>query len=49
VALEAAAREVFVSSTVTDLVAGAGITFDERGRQTLKGVPGEWSLYAVRG
>jgi class 3 adenylate cyclase len=48
VASEAAAGEVLVSSTVRDLVAGAGIAFDERGRHTLKGVPGEWSLYAVR-
>jgi hypothetical protein len=40
--------EVLVSSTVKDLVAGSGIEFDDRGSHELKGVPGEWSLYAVR-
>jgi hypothetical protein len=40
--------EVLVSSTVKDLVAGSGIGFDDRGSHELKGVPGEWSLYAVR-
>lgn len=39
--------EVLVSQTVKDLVAGSGITFESRGPQTLKGVPGEWQLYAV--
>jgi class 3 adenylate cyclase len=39
--------EVLVSSTVKDLVAGSGIEFDERGSHELKGVPGEWRLYAV--
>jgi class 3 adenylate cyclase len=39
--------EVLVSSTVKDLVAGSGLTFDDRGAHTLKGVPGEWRLYAV--
>lgn len=39
--------EVLVSHTVKDLVAGSGITFESRGSQTLKGVPGEWQLYAV--
>ena len=33
--------------TVTDLVAGSGISFADRGVHTLKGVPGEWQLYAV--
>jgi len=45
---EAGAREVLVSSTVKDLVVGSGIEFDDRGSRTLKGVPGEWRLYAVR-
>jgi hypothetical protein len=36
-----------VSSTVRDLVAGSGIEFAERGVQSLKGIPGEWRLYAV--
>jgi class 3 adenylate cyclase len=40
--------EVLVSSTVKDLVAGSGIEFDERGSHELKGVPGEWRLFAVR-
>jgi hypothetical protein len=39
---------VLVSSTVKDLVAGAGLAFADRGARTLKGVPGEWRLYAVR-
>jgi len=38
---------VLVSQTVKDLVAGSGITFDDRGVQQLKGVPGEWRLYSV--
>ena len=40
----AEAGEVIVSSTVKDLVASAGITFEERGAHALKGVPGEWRL-----
>ena len=40
--------EVLVSSTVRDLVAGSGISFEERGAHELKGVPGEWRLYAVQ-
>jgi len=47
VAALAGAGEVLVSSTVKDLVAGAGIEFDERGEYELKGVPGSWRLYAV--
>ena len=39
--------EVLVSRTVTDLVAGSGIDFADRGLHALKGVPGEWQLYAV--
>jgi class 3 adenylate cyclase/pimeloyl-ACP methyl ester carboxylesterase len=39
--------EVLVSRTVKDLVAGSGIQFHHRGEQELKGVPGEWQLYAV--
>jgi class 3 adenylate cyclase len=41
--------EVLVSRTVTDLVVGSGIEFADRGARTLKGVPGEWQLFAVRG
>jgi len=39
--------EVLVSSTVKDLVAGSGQQFRDRGAARLKGVPGEWQLYAV--
>ena len=49
VAAEASGGEVLVSQTVKDLVAGSGIEFEERGEHELKGVPGEWRLYAVRG
>ncbi len=47
--VSAAARpgEVLVSQTVKDLVAGSGIEFSERGTHELKGVPGEWRLFAV--
>jgi class 3 adenylate cyclase len=48
VASRAGPREVLVSSTVKDLVAGSGIEFEDRGENELKGVPGEWRLYAVR-
>ena len=48
VAAEAAAGEVLVSSTVKDLVAGSGIEFEHLGARSLKGVPDEWTLYAVR-
>jgi pimeloyl-ACP methyl ester carboxylesterase len=44
----AEAAEVLVSSTVKDLVAGSGIDFQSRGAHTLKGIPGEWHLFAVR-
>jgi class 3 adenylate cyclase len=47
VAAQAGPREVLVSGTVTDLVAGSGIQFEDRGVCELKGVPGEWRLYAV--
>ena len=40
-------NDVLVSSTLRDLVIGSGLEFDERGTQTLKGVPGEWRLFAV--
>jgi class 3 adenylate cyclase/pimeloyl-ACP methyl ester carboxylesterase len=43
----AAPGEVLVSSTVKDLVAGSGMDFRERGLEELKGIPGEWRLYAV--
>ncbi len=43
----AGAGEVLVSRTVTDLVAGSGIQFEDRGQHELKGVPGTWHLYSV--
>jgi class 3 adenylate cyclase len=43
----ASAGQVLVSQTVKDLVAGSGITFEDRGVQQLKGVPGDWRLYSV--
>jgi class 3 adenylate cyclase len=45
VAALAAPGEVLVSHTVRDLVAGSGLTFEERGLHTLKGVPQEWLLF----
>jgi pimeloyl-ACP methyl ester carboxylesterase len=49
VAAAAGAGEVLVSRTVVDLVAGSGLTFTDRGEHSLKGVPGEWRLFAVEG
>ena len=43
----AAPNEVLVSGTVKDLVVGSGIDFQARGEHELRGVPGEWRLYAV--
>jgi class 3 adenylate cyclase/pimeloyl-ACP methyl ester carboxylesterase len=47
VAGAAGAGEVLVSQTVRDLVAGSNIVFADRGAAALKGIPGEWRLYAV--
>ena len=55
VAVHAAARiaalagsdQVLASQTVKDLTTGSGLRFEDRGSHTLKGVPGEWTLYAV--
>jgi class 3 adenylate cyclase len=47
VAALARAGEVLVSGTVKDLVAGSGITFEDRGLHVLRGVPGEWRVYAA--
>jgi class 3 adenylate cyclase len=49
VAALAGAGEVLASSTVKDLVAGSGLEFEDRGSHQLRGVPGEWRLYAVAG
>lgn len=48
VAALARPKEVLVSRTVRDLVAGSSIEFDDRGEHELTGVPGRWQLYAVR-
>ena len=47
VAANARPGEVLVSSTVKDLVAGSGLAFEDRGSHQLKGIPGEWRLFAV--
>ena len=57
VAVQTAARvsaaaqpgEVLVSGTVRDLVAGSAISFADRGRHSLKGLPEPLQLYAVQG
>ena len=43
----AAPNDVLVSSTLRDLVIGSGLEFEDRGAHGLKGVPGEWHLFAV--
>ena len=48
VAAKATPGEVLVSRTVKDLVAGSGIEFVDRGIEHLKGIPGEWQLFAVK-
>jgi class 3 adenylate cyclase len=45
---QAQANEVWVSRVVTDLVAGAGLKFAERGSHELKGIPGRWDLFAAQ-
>lgn len=47
VGARAESGEVLVSRTVKDLVTGSGLQFQERGPAELKGVPGEWLLYAL--
>lgn len=55
IAVHAAARvmaqagpdEVLVSRVVTDLVAGAGLKFSDRGTHELKGLPGQWDIFAA--
>ena len=46
---QAAAGEVLVSRTVRDLVAGSGLRFRALGERSLKGVEGDWELYASEG
>jgi class 3 adenylate cyclase len=40
-------NDVLVSSTLRGLVIGSGLEFEDRGAHQLKGVPGEWRLFAV--
>jgi len=40
-------NDVLVSTTLRDLVIGSGLEFEDRGAHQLKGVPGEWRLFAV--
>jgi class 3 adenylate cyclase len=40
-------RDVVVSGTVKDLVAGSGFSFTDRGMHELKGVPGLWGLFVA--
>ena len=47
VSAHAEPRELLVSRTVKDLVAGSGIQFTDRGTHALKGLPDSWQLYAV--
>jgi class 3 adenylate cyclase len=49
VASLAAAGEVLVSQTVKDLVAGSGLSLEDRGEHELKGIPGTWRIFAVAG
>jgi pimeloyl-ACP methyl ester carboxylesterase len=49
VSSHAAAGQTLASRTVKDLVVGSGIQFEEAGAMQLKGVPGEWELFAVKG
>jgi class 3 adenylate cyclase len=49
VSARAEPSEVLVSRTLKDLVVGSGIEFEDRGAAELKGVPGEWQLYALAG
>ena len=48
VASKAQPREIFVSSTLMEAVAGSDIRFEDRGSHKLKGIPGEWNLFAVK-
>jgi class 3 adenylate cyclase len=47
VAALAGSGEILVSGTVKDLVAGSGLRFSDRGVQSLKGIPGEWRIFAA--
>jgi class 3 adenylate cyclase len=48
IAALAGAREILVSRTVVDLTAGSGLQFQSRGEHQLKGVPGQWPVFAAQ-
>lgn len=48
VAALAGSGEILVSAMVKDLVSGSGLRFSDRGIQTLKGIPGEWRIFAAQ-
>jgi len=47
IAAEANSKEILVSSTVKDLVAGSNIDFADKGEHALKGIPAKWRLFAI--
>ncbi|HSJ36195.1 MAG TPA: adenylate/guanylate cyclase domain-containing protein [Acidimicrobiia bacterium] len=47
IATLAGPRQVVVSRTVKDLVAGSGFEFQSRGEHSLKGVPDQWEVFQV--
>lgn len=47
IAARAGPREILVSSTVKDLVAGSGLAFEDAGEHQLKGIPDTWRIYRV--
>jgi class 3 adenylate cyclase len=49
IAAAAQAGEILVSSTITDLVSGSGIRFEDRGLHALKDIPRQWQLFAASG
>lgn len=49
VGAQAQSGEVLVSGTVKDLVVGSDLRFEDRGTAELKGVPGEWRIFALAG
>ena len=48
VASKARSGEIFVSSTLKDAIAGSDFRFENRGLHKLKGIPGDWSLFAIK-
>ena len=48
VASKAPPGDIFVSSTLKEAVAGSDTRFEDRGSHKLKGIPGEWNLFAIK-